>query len=84
MTTDDFNLEPSLPQGEIPDAVISELRECRRRAHDFAQAFSDAVKSQAQKYQIVPAALRRYVVALEDDSTEKVAKEVADIERLIG
>ena len=81
---DEFELEPSTPVGEIPDKIITELRECRRRAKDFAQAFSEAVKAQAEKYGIAPGALRKYVCALEDDTVERVADETADLERLLG
>ena len=81
---DEFELEPSVPPGEIPQATIDELRECRRRAKDFAQAFSEAVKAQAEKYGIAPGALRKYVCALEDDTVERVADETADLERLLG
>lgn len=81
---DEFELEPSVPPGQIPASTVDELRECRRRAKDFAQAFSEAVKAQAEKYGIAPGALRKYVCALEDDSVEKVANETADLERLLG
>lgn len=80
----DFQLEPSVPVGEIPQRVIDELRTCRRTAKDYAQAFGDACKQQAEKFGVAPSALRKFVVALEDDGIEKLSKEAEDIERLIG
>lgn len=82
--TDEFQLEPSTPVNEIPQRVIEELRAARRTAKDYAQAFSDACKGQAEKYSIAPGALRKFVCALEDDTLGNLEQEAADIERLIG
>ena len=54
-----FELEPPLPDGEIPERVIAELRHTKRRAMDYTEAFADAVKAQAEKYGIKAGALRR-------------------------
>lgn len=81
---DEFALEPSVPQGEIPERVIDELRVARRAAVDYAQAFGDAIKASAAKHGINAVALRRYITALETDALDKAAKEAADLEKLIG
>jgi hypothetical protein len=81
--TDEFALEPSEP-GVVPERVITELRNAYRVAKDYTGAFGDAVKAQSDKCGIVPAALRRYIAALEGDSLEEVAHELRDLEKLIG
>jgi hypothetical protein len=83
MTDTDFSLEPSEP-GTVPARVIDELRRAYREATDYAGAFGDAVKAQAEKYMINAKALRRYIAALEGDKLDEAAEEAADLERLIG
>jgi len=84
MTSDDFTLSsPPLP-GEVPQSVIAELRECRKRAADFSQAFSESVRAQAEKYGVAPSALRRFVCALEGGDIDKLTREAEDIERLVA
>ena len=78
----DFALEPS-EHGTVPERIISELRSGRARAKDATQAYSDACKAQAERYGIKPAALKRYIAALEDDKVDEAAAEAADLERLI-
>ena len=82
--TDDFNLEPAPLAGEIPERVIDELRHARRVAKDYAQAYADAAKAQAEKHHIQPAALKKFIAALEEDTIEQALKEAADLEKLIG
>jgi len=84
MTSADFNLEPSLPLGEIPQRVIDELRTAKRIANDYSKAFGDACKAQAEKHGLQPSALRRFVCALEADTLADLEKEAADVEKLIG
>lgn len=79
----EFDLEPSPPPGEISENVIEELRRCYREAKDYTGALRDAVKAQAEKAKIKPAALRRYIAALEGDTIDEAAKEAEDLERLI-
>jgi hypothetical protein len=79
----DFALEPSEP-GVVPERVIAELRRAYREATDYAAAFGDAVKAQAERYAINGKALRRYIVALEGDKLDEAAAEAADLERLIA
>lgn len=79
----DFALEPSPPPGEISETVINELRRCYREAKDYTGALGDAVKAQAEKAKIKPAALLRYIAALEGDTIDEAAKEAEDLERLI-
>ena len=81
----DFKLEPTEPEaGEIPEAVISELRHARAIAKDYAQGYSDACKAQAEKYKLKPSALKRYIAALEDDKVADLHTETNDLEKLIG
>jgi DNA-binding IscR family transcriptional regulator len=81
--TDNFALEPSDP-GVVPERVIDELRQFYRVAKDHTGALGDAIKAQAEKHSIAPAALRKYIAALENDSLVDAAKEAADLEKLIG
>jgi hypothetical protein len=81
--TEPFALEPSEP-GVVPERVIDELRKAYSTAKDYTGAFGDAVKQQAEKAGIAPAALRKYITALENDSLVDAAKEAQDLERLIG
>jgi copper(I)-binding protein len=78
----DFALEPPTP-GAPSEHVIAELRRCYREAKDYTGALSEAMKSQAEKYQIAPAALRKYIAALEGDGLEDARKEADDLARLI-
>lgn len=80
---DDFNLEASDPKGLPPDSVIEELRHARRVAKDYAQAYSDCVDAQADKFKLKKGALKRYISALEDDKTEETQEELDDLERLL-
>lgn len=81
---EEFELQPPPVPGEVPQQVIDELCECRRRATDFAEAFSDAIKAQAEKYDVERSALRKYVCAIEDDAVEKLANEVDDLARFVA
>jgi hypothetical protein len=80
---DAFNADMEAPPGAIPDRVIEELRACCHQAADFAGAFADACKAQAEKYQIKPGALKRYIKALEGDKLEDVEAETDDLAALI-
>jgi len=82
--SDEFQLEPPIPPGEISQRVIEELRQAKRIANDYSKAFGDACKAQAEKHGIAPSALRRFVCALEADTLGDLEKEAADVERLIG
>lgn len=79
----EFNLETMVP-GEIPLRVIEELRSACHTAVDYAGAFSDACKAQAEKYKIKPGALKRYIKALEGDKLEDVEQETDDLATLIA
>ena len=79
-----FDLEHSPPPGKLPQRVIDELIQSRRIAKDYAQAFSDAAKAQAQKYGIKPQALKRFIAALDDDSTAELREELDDLEGLLS
>jgi hypothetical protein len=79
----DFALESPEP-GKVPDRVIAELRNLRKRAKEAGTDFKNAVNDQSAKYKVEPGALRAYVVALESDTIAQIAAEAADLERLIG
>jgi hypothetical protein len=78
----DFKLEPSEP-GIVPQRVIDELRRCYREAKDYTGALSEAIKAQAEKHEVEPAALRKYIAALESDDMDGARKEVDDLQRLL-
>lgn len=80
---EDFALESPPQPGVIPERVITELRHARSIAKDYATAYSDAAKAQAEKHSIKPAALKRYIAALEDDTLDELDAETQDLERLI-
>lgn len=82
MTTDEFQLEPTTP-GIVPNRVIEELRQAYRSASDFALAFGEACKAQAELHKVAPKALRRYISALEADKVKDAEKEADDLARLI-
>lgn len=67
----------------IPRETIDELVALRERAKDEAANFAEAIKIQAEKYQINKGALRRYVSALVDDKTSELDAEAEDIARLL-
>lgn len=79
----DFALEPDPPPGTVPDVIIGELRRCYRQSKDYAAALAEALKAQAEKHRISPGALKRYIAALEKDSTEEAEQEAEDLMRLI-
>lgn len=80
--TAEFELEPPTP-GAPSEHVIAELRRCYREAKDYAGALSEALKVQSEKHKIKPAALRRYIAALEGDRLDDAREEAEDLERLI-
>ena len=81
---DAFNADMDAAPGQIPERVIEELRAACHQAVDFAGAFSDACKAQAEKYKIKPGALKRYIKALEGDKLEDVEAETDDLQNLIA
>lgn len=83
-TQTDLDPEFSVAPGQVPDRVIEELRSACHQAMDYAGAFSDACKAQAEKYQIKPGALKRYIKALEGDKLDDVEKETDDLAALIA
>lgn len=63
--------------------VVDELRVLYRNAKARAVTFRDAVKGQAEKHGVEPVALRRYVVALESDTVERIQAELDDLLKLL-
>lgn len=82
--TDDFNLESPSAPGHVPERVILELRQACATAADYAGAFSDACKEQAEKHGIKPGALKRFIKALENDKLDDAEKEAEDLQELIA
>jgi len=81
---DAFNSDMDAAPGQIPERVIEELRAACHQAADYAGAFSDCCKAQAEKYKIKPGALKRYIKALEGDKLEDVEAETDDLQSLIA
>lgn len=78
---EEFALEPS--DGKIPDRVIEELRHAYAIAKDYATAYSEAAKAQAEKHKLKPGALKKYIAALENDSVADLNDEISDLEKLM-
>lgn len=76
--------EPPAAHEDIPERVLDELVHAKTAAKDYAAAFGDAVKKQAEKYGLKVAALRQYVAARESDKTEEKKAEVKDLADLLG
>lgn len=70
--------------GEVPKKTIDELVTARTYAKDASQAYADAIKAQAEKYKLKPAALRKYIAAVEADKADEVRVEVGQIADLLG
>ncbi len=81
----EFELEQPTP-GMPSEHVIEELVHCFNVAKDYAGAFRDAVKAQAEKHKLSPSALRKYVAARagDGDKMEALNKEADDLERLLS
>lgn len=79
---ENFALESPTP-GVPPAGVIEELRHLRRIATDAVSDYGEAVKTQSEKHKLKRGALRRYIAALEGDTTEDEKEEARDLERLI-
>lgn len=79
----DLKLE-SPGTGKVPPGVVEELKNLRTRANGAVTLFREAVKVQADKHKVKPAALRRYVVALGNDKVDELKAEAVDIEALVG
>jgi hypothetical protein len=80
----DYKLEPSEPGGLPPQRVIDELVEARTYAKNAAEGFADAIKAQAAKFKLKPAALRKYIAAVEADKVDAVKAETEQLADLIG
>lgn len=83
VTPPPFELESPTMAGAIAEPVLAELRRCYREAKDYAAAYGDAVKAQAEKHQLSARALRRYIAAIEGDKMDEARAEAEDLERLI-
>jgi hypothetical protein len=80
---DKRNKESKPPQA-IDQAVIDELVGGKLRAADMTAACSDAIKAQAEKHNVKPGALRKYVAALAADKLEDARAETQQLADLIG
>lgn len=81
---DAFNADMEAAPGQIPDRVIEELRACCHQAADYAGAFTDACKHQAEKYKIKPGALKKFIKGLEGDKLDDLEAETDDLAALIA
>lgn len=82
-TDDNFALSSPTP-GKVPAGVVEELRRLRTSANEASTELREAIKVQADKHKVKPAALRRYVNALASDKVDEARKEAEDLESLIG
>jgi hypothetical protein len=78
-----MELEADPKPGTVPPRVVTGLRIACEKANDHAEAFSEAVKAQAEKYNIAPGALRRYIKSLTKDRLADLRAETADVQHLI-
>lgn len=78
-----FELEAPPTPGELPERVIDELMHVRTIAKDYASSYSEAVKTQAEKYKINVAAVKRFIAAKCDDKLQEVSEEADDLARLL-
>jgi hypothetical protein len=75
---------PEVVKGEVPEATLDELVHAKTAAKDMASGFADAVKAQAAKYGLKPAALRKYVTAREADKLDEARVETQQFADLLG
>jgi len=66
----------------IDSKTLGELEALCVRAKDYSSAFTEAVKVQAEKHQLDPQGLGKFVRAKVNDKLEKLAKERETQERL--
>ena len=66
----------------IPSASLRELEQACETAKDYTSAFNDAVKAQAEQYDLNPKALGRYVRARVADKLEQLRDEQDTVEQL--
>ena len=67
----------------LNDKTLNELELAYENAKMQAQAFNDAVKAQAEKHNLDPQALGRFVRARVNDKLEKLGKEQDTTEQLV-
>lgn len=79
----DFDLESDPLPGKVPKRVITELVGAKQRAQHMAAALSDAIKAQAEKYKVKPAALREYIGAVATDKLEALDAKLDHLVKLI-
>lgn len=77
-------VDPNVVKGEVPAKVIDELVTAKASAKNYASAFGEAIKAQAAKYGVKPAALRKFVTAREADKVDELEAETGDLEKLLG
>ena len=81
--SEDFALEPAMEPGHVPERVIEELMRCRQEALSYAEGYSEAVKTQAEKFKVKAGALKRYVNARVSDTLEELNAETDDLNKLL-
>ncbi|MFO1351887.1 MAG: hypothetical protein U1F68_14935 [Gammaproteobacteria bacterium] len=60
----------------IPEATLQELERCYQEAADYADAYRDAIKAQAEKYKLDAKVLRRVVQARAKNKVDELRDEV--------
>lgn len=76
--------DPNVVKGEVPENVLEELVQAKAAAKAWSSGFSEAVKAQAEKYGVKPAALRKFITAKEADKLDEAEAETNDLVKLLG
>ena len=71
------------PTSRIPPETIQELISLRAMARAAAETFSEAIKAQCEKHEVMRSALRRYICAAEADLLATLDAEAEDLARLL-
>ena len=66
----------------LSEKVFDELELAYLTAKQYASAFQDAIKEQAEKHGLDPQALAKFVRAKANDNFDKLHKELSTIEQL--
>jgi len=82
-TVEKFDLEPTLPTGQIPARVLVELIALRAAQRSAIETYAEAVTAQATKFSVGKKALRRFIAAVDNDKLADLKLECAGVQQLI-
>jgi hypothetical protein len=69
---------------KLDSSMVLQMVELRRRAKDASETFATAVKNGAKIARVKPAAMRKFIVALDDDKVGAVQTEQMQIDMLFA